>query len=204
MVYFPIPQVFSVVCIIVSFDSSFFEIHLKKLKYKLKHHDLCQTRARLSDQGLTALRVTSMVFNHKKKKQQCNIWLKVTFSSSDEISELFSLLSSVSDSEDDFSSLSLASLSSSLSPDKKKHAKIKYFQSLFFRVFRSMLQVIWCLICGICRREALLRGGRGVWVSHILSIFGLNILYPFIPVDGFPIISVWYPGISNVNIPYTI
>ena len=63
---FPIPQVFSVVCIIVSFDSSFFEIHLKKLKYKLKHHDLCQTRARLSDQGLTALRVTSMVFNHKK------------------------------------------------------------------------------------------------------------------------------------------
>lgn len=132
VVYFPIPQVFSVVCIIVSFDSSFFKIHLKKLKYKLKHHDLCQTRARLSDQGLTALRVTSMVFNHKKK-QQCNIWLKVTFSSSDEISELFSLLSSVSDSEVDFSSLSLASLSSSLSPDKKKHAKIKYFQSLFFR-----------------------------------------------------------------------
>ena len=67
VVYFPIPQVFSVVCIIVSFDSSFFKIHLKKLKYKLKHHDLCQTRARLSDQGLTALRVTSMVFNHKKK-----------------------------------------------------------------------------------------------------------------------------------------
>ena len=41
---------------------------------------------------------------------------RVTFSSSDDNPELSSLLFSVSDSEDDFSSLSLASLSSSLSP----------------------------------------------------------------------------------------